>query len=273
MENLAFLHASTAYEDPSEAPTLRSLEDMGLAGTPAMMGASIGLVAGLAVLGQAPDAHALVGYGDRGSAVSDVQSVLSDWGYNPGGVDGVFGADTEAAVKRFQTFNGITVDGVVGPSTAAKLGLSGPEFGTGSGGGGGGSSSSVTISTNGGALTVRSGPGTSYAAIDYLSNGTSVGVVSSSNGWYQISGGGWISSAWTVGGGGSSGGGGGSSGGAGRLVISTNGSELVARSGPGTSYGITGGYANGAVVSFYDYYAGWYETDQGWVSSSWAYEL
>lgn len=36
-------------------------------------------------------------------------------------IDGNFGAATEAAVKDFQSGNGLTVDGVVGPQTWSKL--------------------------------------------------------------------------------------------------------------------------------------------------------
>jgi peptidoglycan hydrolase-like protein with peptidoglycan-binding domain len=38
-------------------------------------------------------------------------------------VDGVFGAETEQAVKRFQKRKGLTADGVVGPDTRDALGL------------------------------------------------------------------------------------------------------------------------------------------------------
>lgn len=36
-------------------------------------------------------------------------------------VDGIFGPDTKAAVKEFQAFNGLKVDGIIGPKTWAKL--------------------------------------------------------------------------------------------------------------------------------------------------------
>jgi hypothetical protein len=96
-------------------------------------------------------------------------------------------------------------------------------------------------------------------------------VAGSVPGWYELYIGGWISADWTAGGG--SGGTGGNTGGASALVISTNGSELVARTGPGFGYGVSGGYYDGAVVEYYDYYAGWYETSAGWVSGDWVYEI
>ena len=61
--------------------------------------------------------------GSRGTEVRNIQSRLSAWGYNPGSVDGIYGAKTEAAVKRFQQKHGLTADGVAGPATLAKIGL------------------------------------------------------------------------------------------------------------------------------------------------------
>lgn len=53
-----------------------------------------------------------------------VQTVLKKWGYYTGSVDGINGPKTKDAVKRFQRKYGLTADGVVGPATAAKMGLS-----------------------------------------------------------------------------------------------------------------------------------------------------
>lgn len=58
--------------------------------------------------------------GDRGPAVSQVQTVLSFYGYTAT-VDGRFGPQTERAVRHWQRVNGLTVDGVVGPQTLASL--------------------------------------------------------------------------------------------------------------------------------------------------------
>lgn len=59
--------------------------------------------------------------GDRGSDVSTLQTALIRAGYAPGRVDGVFGANTEDAVRQFQRAMGLTVDGIVGPRTWAAL--------------------------------------------------------------------------------------------------------------------------------------------------------
>jgi peptidoglycan hydrolase-like protein with peptidoglycan-binding domain len=55
--------------------------------------------------------------GATGEAVRELQIALQETGNNPGAIDGVFGAHTEAAVKAFQQARGITVDGIVGPIT------------------------------------------------------------------------------------------------------------------------------------------------------------
>lgn len=59
--------------------------------------------------------------GTRGSDVTRLQRTLQAAGFNPGGVDGVFGKRTRAAVLAFQRAKGIGVDGVVGPKTSQKL--------------------------------------------------------------------------------------------------------------------------------------------------------
>jgi peptidoglycan hydrolase-like protein with peptidoglycan-binding domain len=57
--------------------------------------------------------------GAKGQAVKDLQQALKDIGVEPGPgkVDGVFGKQTEEAVKAFQTAYGLEPDGIVGPLT------------------------------------------------------------------------------------------------------------------------------------------------------------
>lgn len=56
--------------------------------------------------------------------IKEVQTRLKKWGYYTGAVDGINGPKTKAAVKKFQKKYGLTQDGIVGPVTAAKMGIS-----------------------------------------------------------------------------------------------------------------------------------------------------
>jgi hypothetical protein len=58
--------------------------------------------------------------GSQGKAVRELQSILAAKGYDVK-ADGVFGARTEAAVRKFQRDHGCKVDGVVGPETWGAL--------------------------------------------------------------------------------------------------------------------------------------------------------
>jgi GH24 family phage-related lysozyme (muramidase) len=56
-----------------------------------------------------------------GPAVKALQRRLAALGFDPNGIDGVFGAGTDAAVRAFQAARGLKVDGIVGPATQAAL--------------------------------------------------------------------------------------------------------------------------------------------------------
>ncbi len=76
--------------------------------------------------------------GSSGATVTEIQKRLKAWGYYSGAVDGVYGSRTEAAVRWFQSKNGLSVDGQVGSQTLAALGI------PASGGGGGSKSGSYS---------------------------------------------------------------------------------------------------------------------------------
>lgn len=61
--------------------------------------------------------------GSNGAEVKKVQQKLKELGYYNAAVDGIFGPQTEAAVRSFQKAKGLTVDGIVGPQTMKALGL------------------------------------------------------------------------------------------------------------------------------------------------------
>ena len=63
---------------------------------------------------------ALLGAGSKGEAVRDLQQNLSALGY-PLAVDGVFGKDTQEAVRAFQRDHGLDVDGVAGPKMLSAI--------------------------------------------------------------------------------------------------------------------------------------------------------
>lgn len=59
--------------------------------------------------------------GAKGEAVWAMQTLLTDRGYSTGGVDSDFGANTAAALIRFQAAKGLEADGECGKMTWAKL--------------------------------------------------------------------------------------------------------------------------------------------------------
>ena len=88
---------------------------------------------------------ALSKYGSRGEEVRTIQTKLKRWGYYKGNVDGIYGSQTQEAVKYFQRKNGLTVDGIAGTKTLQAMGIynSSGNSGSSSGSGSGNSSSST----------------------------------------------------------------------------------------------------------------------------------
>ncbi len=61
--------------------------------------------------------------GSRGAHVKILQARLHSLGFNPNGIDGVFGSGTAQALKQFQTSKNLKADGIAGASTLRALGL------------------------------------------------------------------------------------------------------------------------------------------------------
>ncbi len=59
----------------------------------------------------------LMKYGSTGSFVKQLQGNLIMLGYLNDVADGIFGSKTLAAVRQYQSQNGLTVDGIAGPNT------------------------------------------------------------------------------------------------------------------------------------------------------------
>ena len=76
--------------------------------------------------------EALSKYGSRGDEVKQIQTKLKRWGYYNGTIDGVYGSQTQAAVRWFQSKNGLTVDGIAGKNTLAAMGINSSSNNTGS---------------------------------------------------------------------------------------------------------------------------------------------
>ena len=59
--------------------------------------------------------------GNTGKYVKILQQLLVDHGYNPKGIDGIFGPGCDAAVRKYQKDHKLVVDGCVGPKTWGSL--------------------------------------------------------------------------------------------------------------------------------------------------------
>lgn len=64
-----------------------------------------------------PSSWSNVRWGSRGSTVTSIQRIVGAY------ADGVFGPRTHAAVKTWQSRNGLVPDGIVGPLTSRAMGL------------------------------------------------------------------------------------------------------------------------------------------------------
>lgn len=59
--------------------------------------------------------------GSRGAYVMIAQDDLNTLGYKTGGLDGIFGSNTQIAVRNYQQNKGLAVDGIIGCNTWRSL--------------------------------------------------------------------------------------------------------------------------------------------------------
>lgn len=93
----------------------------------ALVGAGVGGYAGHYEYDKLPLGHASAANvpAEAGSAdVRGAQQALNDRGYDAGAVDGVFGPQTESAIRSFQQTQGLPQTGALDPATLAALGVS-----------------------------------------------------------------------------------------------------------------------------------------------------
>ncbi|MBW4519889.1 MAG: SH3 domain-containing protein [Scytolyngbya sp. HA4215-MV1] len=276
METLAFVHSCGAYEDQGLELELKSFEELGLTIPNSAWIGLAGTAVALSILNTAPDAHAAVKRGDACKEVVDIQEALIDNGHNPGGVDGVFGGQTEYAVLKFQQKKAIKpADGIVGVKTAELLGLgdasnanspylpnktcksTGNTGNPGNPGNSGGTSSTdkpgtYTVTASNG-LYIRSQASSSASILGTLGYGQTVKVTDkrkTANGitWAQLTDGGWVAANYLSVGGGNNSGGGTGSGSAGTFTVVAS-SGLLLRSAPTVNSDVLGSYGYGETVS------------------------
>ncbi|MDR1599573.1 MAG: peptidoglycan-binding protein [Oscillospiraceae bacterium] len=89
------------------------------------------MLTGIAGVGYAAEPGAISAYsltltrslyqGRVGADVRAAQTILKELGYYTGSIDGIYGSKTTAAVKAFQTRNGLPADGQIGNSTFQRM--------------------------------------------------------------------------------------------------------------------------------------------------------
>ena len=109
------------------------------------------------------------------------------------------------------------------------------------------------VKTKGSNLNVRSGPGTSYKIINSLANGTGVTVLEKDGNWYRVKSftnvTGWVSKNYLVK--------------SSAARVSTKGSNLNVRKGPGTNKAVLGSLPNGTKISVISTTGNWAYVSSG----------
>jgi len=127
MENLAYLHVASDYEDlpPSELISLSHLFKKTAAPDWTRLSGRawkymLPLAIALSIISSVSSVLALE-KGDRGPSVRNLQQQLKRTGFYQAPITQVYDASTEDAVRRFQSAAGLDVNGVAGSVTVQKL--------------------------------------------------------------------------------------------------------------------------------------------------------
>lgn len=152
--------------------------------------------------------------GSKGDDVAHLQSILAGMGYDLGtygekndGVDGSYGEKTEKAVKRFQSFAQIEVDGKYGSITHKALMGVLDDITKGENDGADDDDTPAIpagkhVVATGDSVNVRSGPATTYKVLTRVNKGDIMPYVATAEalGWHAVEVGGkigWISGKYT----------------------------------------------------------------------------
>ena len=84
----------------------------------------VGVSYGVASFITIQDVPQVVATATTTSQNKEIQTRLKKWGYYNGAIDGILGPKSISAIKAFQKKYGLVQDGIVGPKTAAKMGIS-----------------------------------------------------------------------------------------------------------------------------------------------------
>jgi peptidoglycan hydrolase-like protein with peptidoglycan-binding domain len=237
METLVQLNACT------DNPSRLLLPD--LTSTVSVLGITSTLLVGMTAT-HIPMASATLKRGDRCDSVTKLQEALVKAGFNPGKVDGDFGAGTEYAVQRFQEKNKLTTDRVVGQSTASGLGLD-PKISCETNKAATTTASSTTASTTTASTTTASSTTPSTPA-KTTPTATSANTPKASTNTSAT-----ITVPVKFG------------------KVATEGGDLNVRSGPGESYGVVKSLTNGSTVRFIGQPVdSWLQlVEGGWIHKNW----
>ena len=134
--------------------------------------------------------------GSEGAGVTAMQKVLAALGYDlgPYGIDGDFGDDTEAALRKFQKKAGLDQSGIYDAKTREAL-MAASNSGSAQ------TPCGKQVIITGVSVNIRKGPDTSFGRITSLPDGTSLDYVATAmNGWHAVVVGdqvGWISGEYS----------------------------------------------------------------------------